>query len=315
MSMENAAVIGLDLGGTKCSAVLADGGGQIVGQAHRRSDAATDPADVLLGVVAELRAAAAERDLEVRAVAMGIPAFIDPVSDLVVGGFNVGWHGFDLRARLDAAIPEPWSVENDVNLAALGEARVGAGRGASSFVTVSLGTGLGGAVVVDGHLLRGRHGAAGEIGFLMADRGQLRRPGLMGMESRVGGRWLAARARELAAADPAGGPVDRMADVAAVFAAAEQGDRVGRQVLEELLEHVAMTVVDVAAVLDPERVVLDGSIGRALEPYVPQLVALVEPSVLYAPDVRVSTLAPTAVLAGAVAEAWHLTGQMPWMSR
>jgi glucokinase len=77
-------------------------------------------------------------------------------------------------------------------------------------------------------------------------------------------------------------------------------------VLEELLEHVAMTVIDVTAVLDPERVVLDGSIGRALEPYVPQLVALVEPSVLYVPEVCVSTLAPTAVLAGAVAEAWHL---------
>lgn len=306
MSTRNAAVIGVDLGGTKCSAVLADEAGRIVAEAHRRSDAEPDPADVLLGAVAELRAAAADRGLDVRALAIGIPAFIDPVSDLVVGGFNVGWHGFDLRARLDAAIPEPWSVENDVNLAALGEARVGAGRGASSFVTISLGTGLGGAVVVDGRLLRGRHGAAGEIGFLMADRGQLRRPGVMGMETRVGGRWLAARARELAAADPAADPAERWLDTAAVFAAVERGDRVGRQVLEELLEHVAMTVIDVTAVLDPERVVLDGSIGRALEPYVPRLVALVEPSVLYVPEVCVSTLAPTAVLAGAVAEAWHL---------
>ena len=162
MSTPNAAVIGVDLGGTKCSAVLADEAGRIVAEAHRRSDTRNPiPPTSCSAPSPELRAAAADRGLDVRALAMGIPAFIDPVSDLVVGGFNVGWHGFDLRARLDAAIPEPWSVENDVNLAALGEARVGAGRGASSFVTISLGTGLGGAVVVDGRLLRGRHGAAG----------------------------------------------------------------------------------------------------------------------------------------------------------
>jgi hypothetical protein len=78
--------------------VLADEAGRIVAGAHRRSDAAPDPADVVLGVVAELRAAAADGALDVRAVALGIPAFIDPVSDLVVGGFNVGWHG----VRVDA---------------------------------------------------------------------------------------------------------------------------------------------------------------------------------------------------------------------
>ena len=60
----------------------------------------------------------------------------------MVGGFNLGWDGFDLGARLAAGIPEPWLVENDVNLAALGEARVGAGRGAQSFAVLSLGTGL-----------------------------------------------------------------------------------------------------------------------------------------------------------------------------
>lgn len=300
--MSSEAVIGVDLGGTKCSAVLADRSGAVLDRAHRSSDALPDPVDVLIGALAELRAAAAERRLEVRAVAIGIPAFVDPVSGLVVGGWNLGWQEFDLRGRLDPVVREPYALENDVNLAALGEARVGAGVGASSFVTVSLGTGLGGAVVVDGKVLHGRHGAAGEIGFLMADRGQLRRPGLMGMESRVGGRWIAARAQELAVGEPV------LQDAAAVFAAAGRGDAVGIQVLDELLEHVAMTVVDVTAVLDPERVVLDGSIGRALEPYLPQLVQLVEPSVLYPPDIRVSRLQPTAVLAGAVAEAWHLTG-------
>jgi glucokinase len=214
----------------------------------------------------------------------------------------------DLPARLDAALPEPYTVDNDVNLAALGEARVGAGRGARSFATVSIGTGLGGALVVDGRLLRGSHGAAGEFGFLLADREQLRRPGAMPMESRVAGPGIAARARELAAADPSSVLRGGTVDAGAVFAAAARGDRVAGQVITELLEHVAMTIVAVTAVVDPERVILDGSVGRALEPYLPQLVRLVEPSVLSAPEVRISALAPTAALAGAVAEAWALVG-------
>jgi glucokinase len=279
-----------------------------VGNAYRLSAELPDAVDVLLAVIGDLRAMAEARDLHVGAVAIGMPGYLHPVTGLVVGSRNLGWHGMDLRARLDAALPEPYTVDNDVNLAALGEARVGAGRGAGSFATVSIGTGLGGALVVDGHLSRGSHGAAGEFGFLLADREQLRRPGAMHMESRVAGPGIAARARELAAAEPSSVLRGATVDAAAAFLAAARCDRVAGQVITELLEHVAMTIVAVTSVVDPERVILDGSVGRALEPYLPRLVRLVEPSVLSAPEVCISALAPTAALAGAVAEAWALVG-------
>jgi glucokinase len=300
------AVVGVDLGGTKCHAVLADESGAVLCEDYRRTSELPDPAQVLLRSVAHLRGAAAAAGREVGAVAIGIPAFVDPVSGLVVGGGNLGWDGFDLSAVLDPAVPEPHLVENDVNLAAIGEARVGAGRGATSFVTVSVGTGLGGAVVVGGEVLRGHHSAAGEIGFLVAGRSQLRRPGLLAMESLVGGWSIAARARELALADPGATELTAASDAAAVFAAAARGDRVAEQLLEEVLDHVAMTVIDLAAVLDPERVVLDGSIGRALGPHLPRLAAVVADAVLYAPELHVSALRPSAALAGAVAEAQRL---------
>ena len=76
--------------------------------------------------------------------------------------------------------------------------------------------------------------------------------------------------------------------------------------VDELLDHVAMAVVDIAAVLDPERVVLDGSVGRALAPYLPRLTALLAPVLLFPPELRISTLAPNAALAGGVVEAWRL---------
>jgi glucokinase len=301
------AVLGVDLGGTKCHAVLAGADGQLLQEDYRHTAQHAQPVEVLLAVLRELRTAAARHGVVVGAVAIGIPAFIDPRTGLVVGGNNLGWHGFDLASRLAAELPEPHVVENDVNLAALGEAREGAGRDVDSFATVSLGTGLGGAVVVDGRLLRGSHGAAGELGFLLAGRSQLRRPGLMGMESVVGGRAIAARARELAGLDPAATELDpATADAAAVFAPAQRADPVAAQVVDELLDHVALTVIDLAAVVDPARVVLDGSIGRALHAHLPRLTELVRPSVLHPPELVVSTLAPTAALVGAVAEARRL---------
>ena len=299
-------VIGADLGGTKCHSVLADAAGTVVHEDRRRTAERADPADVLVDGLTAMLAFARERGSAVGAAVIGVPGFVDPSSHLVVGANNLGWTEFDLRARLDPLLAVPYAVENDVNLAALGEARSGAGRGAASFVTVSLGTGLGGAVVVDGQVLRGAHDAAGEFGFLLAGRHQLRRPGLLGMESLVGGPALAARARELAAADGASGP--GWDDAAVVFAAARDGNRIAVRVVGELLEHVAVTVVDVCAVLDPERVVLDGSVGRALEPWLADLAELVRPSLLYSPDLRISTLAPNAALAGAVGEAARLLG-------
>jgi glucokinase len=291
MPLADPVVLAADLGGTKCHAVLADRGGVVLDEDYRRSDGSADPADVLLSVLADLRQRAAGTGRSVAAVAIGVPGLLDPASGRIAGGFNLGWDGFDLRARLTAGIPEPWLVENDVNLAALGEARAGVGRGAHSFAVVSLGTGLGGAVVVDGKLLRGAHGAAGEFGFLLAGREQLRRRERMAMETLVGGRSIAGRAGT---------------EPAAVFAAAAEGDAAAEQVVDDLLDHVAMAIVDIAAVLDPERVVLDGSVGRALAPYLPRLSALLAPVLLCAPELRISTMAPNAALAGAVGEAWRL---------
>jgi len=291
------AVLAADLGGTKCHVVLADRGGAVLEEDYRRSDGSADPADVLLAAVADLRHRAAGAGRSVAAVVIGVPGLLDPVSGRVSGGFNLGWDGFDLGARLAAGIAEPWLVENDVNLAALGEARTGAGRGAQSFAVVSLGTGLGGAVVVDGKLLRGRHGAAGEFGFLLAGREQLRRREPMAMETLVGGRSIAGRTGS---------------DPAAVLAAARAGDDSAGRVVDDLLDHVAMAIVDIAAVVDPERVVLDGSVGRALAPYLPRLTALLAPVLLFPPELRISALAPNAALAGGVVEAWRLAdGDQP----
>ena len=101
------------------------------------------------------------------ALAVGVPAIVDPVTGRAVGGPNVHWDGFPLVATWREHLEAPFVVDNDVNLAALGHAWKGDANGRADFVVLSLGSGVGAAVVADGHLLRGRHGAAGEIGFMV----------------------------------------------------------------------------------------------------------------------------------------------------
>jgi glucokinase len=305
------AVIAVDLGGTKCHGALADLSGEILHEDYRRTFERPEAADTLLASIASLRQAATEAGLPVRAVAVGIPALLDPDTGLAVAGPNLHWDGFDLPGLLKSELLEPFTIDNDVNLAALGQAWRGEGRGASSFVTLSLGTGIGGAVVLDGQLVRGRHNAAGEIGYLLTNPTQLRAvtsgPAL---ESLAAGPGIAARARELAAQDPTRTTLDpATATGADVFAAATAGDPVATTVLDETVEHVAMAIVGITAVLDPQRVILDGSVGRALEPYVPRIAELVARTVFAAPEVVVSRLGPNATVVGAIAGALTLERQ------
>lgn len=382
------AVIAVDLGGTQCHGALADLAGGTVAEDFRAAGAGGAAADRLLACIAALKAKAAELDWPVRAVVVGIPALIDPATGLATAGPNVHWQGYDLIGALTESLAEPFEVDNDVNLGALGQAWRGAGRGVSSFVLMSLGTGIGGALVIDGHLIRGRHNAAGELAYfpvarfplatdaapdasqpsgaggpsgtaafpeasLSADAGgpsgpdavpeaglssgagvvsgaedvcaanELRQAG----ESRAGGQLeqngesrgaglprsgfeevasglaLRARAIELAGL---GVPttIDLSAfDLADVFKAAADGDAVGGRVVRELTGHVAAAIAGTTALVDPDRIILDGSIGRALQPWLADLQALVEAQVFRSPEIVISELGPNATVTGAIARA------------
>jgi len=304
------AVIAIDLGGTKCHGALADLAGGVVGEDVRQTFADGSPARSLIGSIAVLRAAAVVEGLPVKAVSVGIPAVINPDTGLVDAGPNVNWHGFDLAGLLADELDEPFVVENDVNLAALGEAWRGGGTGIGSFVTLSLGTGIGAAVVLDGGLVRGRHNAAGEIGNLITGRSRLRKG--LGLEGLISGTALVSRAQQLIKARPGKSrPGKTSLDPSAVtpallFQAAAAGDPVAQTVIGELAEHVAIAVAAVAALLDPHRVILDGSIGRALGPYLPRIDALVRRAAYRAPELTISALGPNASVIGGIAAALTL---------
>jgi glucokinase len=299
------AVIAVDLGGTKCHGALADLAGEVLDTDIRPAFAGGSPARSLLECIGALRKAAAGEGLPVQTVSVGIPAVINPDTGLVDAGPNVHWDGFDLNGLLSRELTEPFTVDNDVNLAGLGEAWRGSGTECGCFVTLSLGTGVGAAIVLDGHVVRGRHNAAGEIGYLLTGRAQLRGPA--GLEGLISGPALARRAQDLARTRPGRTSLDPdTVTPARLFEAAGAGDPVARTVIRELIDQVAITVLAVTALVDPDRVILGGSIGRALAPYLGQIEALVGRAAYRAPDLIISTLGPDATVTGAVAAALAL---------
>jgi predicted NBD/HSP70 family sugar kinase len=197
--------------------------------------------------------------------------------------------GPELERRLGIRV----AVENDVNLAAVGERWQGVARGVEDFVFLSVGTGLGAGVVLHGELHRGRHGAAGEVDYALG--AGVERPTDPCAEA------LSAHARELAGLDGAETMLAPPYDARSIFAAARAGDAVAGAVIEEEARRIALHIAPIAAVADVELVVVGGGIGLngdlLLRPVRERLAA----SLPYPPRVEVSSLGDAAVLQGALA--------------
>lgn len=303
---EQAAVMAVDLGGTSCHGALADLAGVVLSEHVAPTQQPGRGAHLVVAdCIGVLRRRAARVGLVVRAVVVGVPAVLNPASGLASNGPNVHWEGFDVTSAVREVVAEPLDLDNDVNLAASGLAWRGEGRGVASFVTICLGTGIGAAVVIAGRVVRGHRHAAGEIGGLLVPGGG---GGLAGFEATASGAGIRRRALELLASGRDSALGERGVDVGAadVFRAAAAGDALAVEIVEGTLDAVAAVVAAATALLDPERVILDGSVGRALEPWLGPLRARVSAAVFAAPDVVVSHLGPNATVIGAIARGLSL---------
>jgi Transcriptional regulator/sugar kinase len=310
---ENAgAVIAVNLGAQWCRGVVTDLAGNIRGEHSLPTTQAGTAYGSLLSAIRTLQDVAASNGLGDCVLAVSVPAILDLDTGEAIAGPNLDWDHFDLVSRLRSDIGLPVTVENEAKLTALAHAWRGMGQGVADFAVLSIGTGVGGAVVANGQLLKGAHNAAGEIGYLLIDQAQVGRPmvgRLGGLESVLAGPSIARRASDLMADD--GRTPTSVGEVTArsVFEAARAGDPVAKRVVAEVLDHVAMAIIGFAAAVDPQRVILDGAIGRALEPYTVDIAARVEPRLPRAPEIVVSDLQPNARLVGAIAAGLELSRQ------
>jgi predicted NBD/HSP70 family sugar kinase len=224
---------------------------------------------------------------------VGVPGVVDADTGRLTLATNVpGLEGRDwaedLRTRLELTV----TVENDINLAAVGERWRGMARGVEDFVFLSVGTGLGAGLVLRGELHRGRHGAAGEVDLVAAGREEDIDPCAAAVSA------VAAR---LAAADGARTTLQPPYDARSIFAAARANDAVAQAVVEEEARRIALHIAPVAAVTDIALVVLGGGIGVNADLLLDPIRDLLTRWLPYPPRVEVSSLGDAAVLTGALA--------------
>jgi glucokinase len=266
--MSGPRVIAVDLGGTKLLAGVVDADGVVIRRTVRPTNVSNEDA-----LLAEVEGAVEELvDEGVAALGVGIPSTIDQRSGRAVSSVNIPLAGVDFRERLRERFGLPAAIENDANAAALAEHRYGAGKGTRHMVMLTLGTGIGGGLILDGHLYRGAVGAAGELGHVTLDVDgppcQGTCPGFGHLEALASGAAADALARAAAAAHPGGdlgraGAEGREVDarVAVELAAAGSGD--AREVLERVGVYLGLGIAGFVNVFNPEVVVLGGGFARA----------------------------------------------------
>ncbi|GAA8851543.1 ROK family glucokinase [Helicobacter pylori] len=278
MTTGDATSLGIDIGGTKVSGGVVDGEGRILVRTRRdtpdRSSAPRVVEDTIVEVVDELRHLAEDAGVTPPStVGVGAAGFVAADRSTVVFAPHLSWRNEPLREALGARLDLPISIDNDANAALWAEHRFGAARGTTHAVMITLGTGIGGAILVGGHLVRGRYGIAGEFGHMqVVPGGQRCECGNRGCwEQYSSGNALVREARGLAMANSpmatdllahvGGDPASLTGPM--ITEAAKGGDAIAVELLAEIGHWLGVGIANLAAALDPEVFVIGGGVSAA----------------------------------------------------
>lgn len=264
--------IGVDIGGTKIAAGVVDEQGNILAQT-RVATVAEDPASIDASIAAVCKELAGQ--YEIGAIGLAAAGFCSPDRTSVQFAPNINWRDYPIAANVGAqlGIDVPIVVENDANAAGWAEFQFGVAKSASDMLLLTVGTGLGGAIVIDNKLVRGRFGVGAEVGHMrVVPNGHACGCGHDGCwEQYTSGSALVREARAAAIKDPnfaaslisrAGGEIDKISGPL-VTQAAQEGDELSIMLLAELGRWIGEGAASVAALLDPEIVVLGGGVAAA----------------------------------------------------
>lgn len=316
-------VLALDIGATKLAAGIVDAAGTLLDTVRTPTQIEQGPDPVVRRLVELGQTLLTRSAVPVQSVGVGCGGPLDTERGLIQSPTNMpGWLDYPLVQRLREALDLPVALDNDANAAALAEFRFGAGRGTRHMVYLTISTGIGSGLILNGELYRGKRGNAGELGHLQVKYdGQPCKCGGRGcLEVYASGTNIARRARERAAQHPESllaRSVVNLADITAetVLAALHAGDPVAWEVWDETLDLLACGVASILNAFDPERIVIGGGITnfgdllfvplreRALRRAMPALAAGVE--------ILAAELAEHVGVLGAAAVALHGRQEVP----
>jgi glucokinase len=269
--MRTSYAVGLDVGGTRIAAGLVERKGRIVKESKTLTPKGGPfgVVDAIIDAVEEVSASV--QPSEIAGIGIGLPAQIDFFRQTVEFCTNLPLAGVDMRSLVMSRAKHAVTIDNDGNMAALGESRFGAAKGAKDFVMVTLGTGVGGGVFVGGQLFRGHRGLAGEIGHMVVEMdGPLCPCGAPGHLEAYVARPALIREGRAAAQTFKGAGIKRLAgdDIERISAetvinAANTGDEEALRIMAEVGRILGVSLVGVVNLLNPQLIVLGGGIGES----------------------------------------------------
>ncbi len=268
--MSSSLTIGVDLGGTNTRAGLVTEEGEILGRGRKPTPVADGAEAVVATIVECAREAAADGGVsldDIEGIGVGSPGPLDPYEGVIISPENMPcMHGVPLREKLETDLSRPVRVDNDANMAAFGEQWLGAGRDVDHFLCVTLGTGVGGGWVSDGHLMRGFNGNAAEVGHVTVDHAGPRcicnNYGCLEMYA-AATAMVRRTVERIEETQPdtvlkVGGLSTR-----AIFDAAEAGDAFAQGMFEETGTFLGIGIVTLVNVTNVEMVALAGGLAAA----------------------------------------------------
>lgn len=313
--------VGVDVGGTKITAGVIDATAHILSRHSVRSHPGRPPREVVDAIVEATRAALAEAGLtrgDVAGVGVGFAGHVNGAAGRVLTSSNLpAWDNHPLRDVLAKRLDVPVVLENDANCAAWAEYRFGAGQGASYLCYVTISTGFGLGIVVDGRLYTGATGTAGEIGHTVVDpNGPMctcgKRGCVMGYAcgmamSRMACEYL--ESGELTLLRDLCGETPEHVSGEVIAEAARQGDRVAQDILSITSHYFGIGLSTIVQVLNPDRIVVGGGLARTgsllMDPAIRALNENIHPVLIDSAEIVLSTLWDDAGMIGAAALVWE----------
>ncbi|MEY2192465.1 ROK family glucokinase [Neobacillus sp. BF23-41] len=268
-------IVGVDLGGTTTKLAFVTTEGEIVHKWEIPTDNSNEGQNITGNIAKAIDEKLAEHDQlksNLLGIGMGAPGPVNYEKGIVLNVVNLGWpDNYPLKDRLEAATSLPAAIENDANSAALGEMWMGAGAGAKDLVCVTLGTGVGGGVIVGGKVVQGINGAAGEIGHITAipSGGAPCNCGKTGCLETVASATGIVRLAKVELAKGLKGELsEKLAENSSitakdVFDAARNSDELAKSILDEVSFHLGFVLASIANTLNPEKIVLGGGVSKA----------------------------------------------------
>ncbi|MCL6572009.1 MAG: ROK family transcriptional regulator [Bacillus sp. (in: Bacteria)] len=309
---KSAYIIGTDIGGTKVKIVICDLGGNIICSSKFTTSQFLQ-SGLLKQIHKEVTCLVQKYGIEfnkVLGMGAGVPGITETSSGVVIEAPTLNWVRYPFITEAKRYFPFPIYVDNDVNVAALGEQWLGNAKNKENVLFMAVGTGIGSGIIIHNQLYRGSSNAAGELGYMVTDKNDMKnefkpifhRYGYL--ESVAGGKAIGEKLTKLIQKQP-DHPYFEQANTKELpgemaFILAKSGDKIAISVIEEAIEHLAYGIINAASLLNPEVIILGGGVLKSSDYILPRLRAIVNQYLPSSVELKISRLGENAGVLGAV---------------